>query len=55
MKLIKCLINVFNKMIRDDKCEHMYYPEYGIENKPIGQRCRLCGKFNSLEDLGIKL
>lgn len=34
-------------------CDHCYWPEYGVGNKPIGQTCSLCGQFNSLEDLGL--
>lgn len=50
-KLIKGL---FNKS-KDETCNHIFYGEYGPETKdPAGQRCRICYKFNSMEDLGLR-
>lgn len=39
------------KQIFKKECRHLFFPE---GHPPIGQRCSLCGHFNSLADLGIK-
>jgi hypothetical protein len=39
-----------------ENCDHIYYPAYSSFDKEvvIGQRCKLCSKFNSLADLGLE-
>lgn len=39
-------------MIGNRECDHIYFPVPGA-NGPIGQECSICGKFNSLKDLGL--
>lgn len=35
------------------ECDHIYFPVL-VDGKPAGQRCSICGKFNSLKDLGLE-
>ncbi len=36
------------------ECHHIFFPKM-VDGTPTGQQCSICGKFNSLKDLGIKL
>lgn len=40
---------------KEEECDHLYFPELDNNRQPIGQTCCLCGKFNSLDSLGIDL
>jgi len=37
---------------RHTECDHVYFPVMD-GNKPVGQQCALCSKYNSLRDLGM--
>jgi hypothetical protein len=38
------------------ECDHTYFPKYeAMHGHVIGQQCSICGKFNSLEDMGLRL
>lgn len=41
------ILVVAPRLIRKE-CRHLYFP---VGDPPIGQECRLCGKFNMLEDI----
>lgn len=32
-------------------CDHLFWPVMGPGGEPEGQRCGICGKFNSLDDI----
>ena len=35
-----------------ETCDHLFRPHYdGLEETPSGQKCILCAKYNSLEDV----
>lgn len=37
---------------RNAECDHLYFPErYAGSDEYSGQRCALCSKFNSIEDV----
>lgn len=40
----------FRHINKEDRCGHVYWPVMEGD-KPLGQRCSLCGKFNSIEQL----
>lgn len=48
---------IFKRKPKEVECDHIYYPAYdgnGYHYTNItGQECILCGRFNSLEDMGI--
>lgn len=40
----------FCRVNKPENCDHIYWAVME-KGEPIGQRCNLCGKFNSLEEL----
>ena len=51
--LITVLMIVYGFFIARSKkpiCDHLYWP-YSLKGVLVGQRCSLCGKFNSIEDV----
>lgn len=42
-----------NTEVNPTECDHLYFPETDASGQAIGQRCRLCGWFNSLHRLEL--
>jgi len=36
-----------------EECDHCYFPEV-VNGVAIGQKCAICDKFNSCDELGMK-
>jgi len=56
MNIFKKLFSKLSRQRQVQPCDHVFFPYYDEtvnRRYPIGQRCALCHKFNSNEELGI--